>query len=403
MRALFVSNLYPPDYLGGYEILAAQIRDALIQRGHDISVLTSAPSGPPIDPASEPGVFRELRLIRDFARPYGNERAPKLLTTHLNYRAAREVLDRERPELVFVWSQLRLSLGAARAAQDAGIPVAYTMNDMHPASYVAGSFGLKPRRLARFALERLVLAKTCIQSLDLGHATCISRSLQDRLVRAGVPLADARVIYQGIPIERFPAKPEPGRLGDPLRLLFVGQLHDYKGVHTLLEAVARTSASATRELRLTIVGEGPKDYVRELQALADKIPERVRFLDKLPYDELPAVYRDHDAFVFPSTDVEAFGLTFLEAMASGLPLIATQAGGHGEVLEDGETALLFREGDVGGLTEALLRLDRDPDLARRLAANGRRFVESGFTMGRYVEELEGFLLELKVQTGGGRR
>ena len=400
MRALFVSNLYPPDYLGGYEILCAQIREELLKRGHEISVLTSAPAGAALDPASEPGVHRDLRLIRDFQRPYGNERGPKILTTRANYRVASEFLARERPEIVFVWSQLRLSLGPARAAHDANIPVAYTMNDMHPASYVAGGFGLSPRRLARYALENLLFPDTCMQSLDLRHATCISRSLKERLVVAGLPLASARVIYQGIPLERFPPKQAPGSLGDPLRLLFVGQLHAYKGVHTLLEAFARAAARATRELQLTIVGEGPQDYVKRLHALADEAPGRVSFSAKVPYDELPGVYRAHDAFVFPSTSVEAFGLTFLEAMASGLPLIATKVGGHAEVLDDGETALLVGQGDVRALTEALLRLDGDPDLCLRLARKGRRFVEERFTLDRYVAELEAFLEEVKRQGAG---
>jgi glycosyltransferase involved in cell wall biosynthesis len=90
-------------------------------------------------------------------------------------------------------------------------------------------------------------------------------------------------------------------------------------------------------------------------------------------------------------------------MASGLPVIATKGGGHAEVLNEGETALLVDEEDAAALGDALLRLTNDAALCARLAQKGRRLVEERFTMDRYVASLEAFLEEIVPREGAKAR
>lgn len=394
MKLAFVSNLYPPHILGGYERLCALVRDGLVQRGHRVSVLTSdhgVAGGNGVEGATCDGVYRTLRLTCPFDRPADHGRPARWRATVHNRRVARAFFEAERPDLVFVWSQLRLSLGAALAARDLGLPVAYTFNDEHPLGYAAPPFTLQPRGLARFALDRGALPELTWSRLDLGRVTCISRSLRDRLVAGGVPVGHAQIIYQCVPDEhRFAPRADLGGLHDPARVLFLGQLHAYKGVHTLIDAVGRLLAGG-RRVRLTVAGAGPEPYTARLRALAEPIAGAVTFLGAVPPADLAALYREHDLFAFPSLGVEAFGLTFLEAMASGLPVVASTGGGHSEALVDGANSLTFPAEDAPALAAALARVLDDAALRRRLAEAGVATVRERFTTARYVTELEAFL------------
>ena len=389
MRVLIVSNLFPPHVLGGYEILCAQVRDALRSRGHEVHVLTSTHGGPV--PEGD-GVSRILELETPFARPARRSRLRRARVTARNAALARREVERVRPDVVFVWSQLRLSLGAAIAAEASGVPVAYSLNDTHLAGFVPARGG-SPRGWAARLLDRAFAGST-LAALRLRRTTCISAALRDDLVEAGVPVAGAQVIHQGLPIERFPAHLDrPPRTG-PARVLYAGQLHEYKGVHTLLEAVARLGCGPRRRsLEVSVAGDGPAGYVSRLRALAEASGQPVAFLGRVAHDALPAVYRSHDALVFPSVWREPFGLTHLEAMASGTPVVSTVEGGPREFLEDGENALVFRADDPAALAAQLERLLDDHVLARRLARAGRRCVEERFTLSRYVDDLERFLAE----------
>jgi len=390
VRVLVVSNLYPPHVLGGYEILCGQVVERLRGRGHEVHVLTSDHGGG----GGNDGVERALLLETPFDRPAERSRRRRREVARRNAAAAGAAICRFDPDRVFVWSQLRLSLGAAAAAEASGRPVAYTLNDEHLAGYAPVAPGLRPRRLAGWALDRLALRGLTLASLRLRHVTCISDALRRSLVTRGVPVRDARVIHQGIPIERFPPRLERGSSPGPLRLLYTGQLHEYKGVHTLLEAAELVAhRRGAQALRLTIVGYGPEAYVERLVRLAVRSRVPTAFTGRRPHGELPELYRGHDAFVFPSIWDEPFGLTHLEAMASGTPVVSTTRGGPGEFLEHGANALVFDAGDAGDLASRIEALLDRPELRSRLGRAGRETVERRFSLDRYVGDLERFLEE----------
>lgn len=395
MRILVISNLYPPFVLGGYEILCAQVCDELCRLGHEVHVLTSdhgLASGAS-ETADGAEISRDLRLYLPFDRPGELQRRQRASTSRANYAVTAAHLAQVRPDIVFVWSLLRLTVGPARAAQDSGIPVAYTFNDENISSYRAAGIGPSPRRIAASALDRFVMPDATLRGLSFRHSTCISRRLKENLLALNLPVERAEVIYQGIPIERFPLKSEPGQLHDPVRVLYAGQLHAYKGVHTLISAAHRAVAAGAR-LTVNLVGDGPADYRERLHLLAGQGPAEIRFAGKAAHDRMPETYRDHDLLVFPSIWPEPFGLTHLEAMASGLPVISTAGGGQGEFLLDNDNALVFPEDDEVALAERLVRLAGDPDLARRLAHRGRETVAEQFTLQGYVRRLEAFLQEI---------
>jgi glycosyltransferase involved in cell wall biosynthesis len=154
-------------------------------------------------------------------------------------------------------------------------------------------------------------------------------------------------------------------------LLHVGRLAAEKGVHKILEAfrVAR-ALLPVGTLRLVIAGGGPDE-----DALRRAAPADVTFLGVLDHKRaLPELYANADAFVFASL-TETLGLVVLEAMASGLPVIATPAGGVADHLRNGENGLAFPANDIDSMAHAMVRLAMDEKLRDELARGARRTAE----------------------------
>jgi glycosyltransferase involved in cell wall biosynthesis len=234
----------------------------------------------------------------------------------------------------------------------------------------------------------------------MSRTHCVSLDIKRRLLEQGLPIENSQVIYRGIPIEQFPLREHPGSLHQPIRLLFVGQVHSYKGVHTLIDAAHRLAERhGTGYLTVSIVGEGVGEYKKGLVAQASSGPAEVKFLGKVAHRDLSVLYREHDIFVFPSAGggYEGFGATALEAMASGLPVVGTTQGGMAELFVHEKNALVFEAEQPEDLAEKLERMIADNDLRQRLVLTARRQMEQDFTIAGYAEKMERFVLEAAAQ------
>ena len=400
MKILIVSNLYPPFVLGGYEILCARVVASFRARGHEVVVLTTG--GARHDdagnaasrenrlagPAGET-IFRDLKLFLPFGEKPQLARAARQAAEGPNRKAAKNALAAFCPAVVFVWSQLRLGLGAAREAEAEGYPVVYTMNDDHILGFKPGSrSGI--RGALRFIQEELLYPASTWRGLRLENVAAISETVRSRLSSVDPRFFFARIAMQGIPLELFPPKAEIGSAHRPFRILYAGQLHRYKGVHTLVEAVALAGPA---DFALTVAGAGDPGYEAELKSRAVELGLDATFIGKVPADAMGEIYRQADAFAFTSVWDEPFGLTHLEAMASGLPVASVGHGGPGEFLVDDVNALIFGKEDAPGLAGCLRRFADDEALRRRIAAAGRRTVETRFSIESYADRLEAILLE----------
>jgi phosphatidylinositol alpha-1,6-mannosyltransferase len=216
----------------------------------------------------------------------------------------------------------------------------------------------------------------------------ISQANVRRLRQLGIP--EAVVVYPGTdPIRFTPATPTKR---ESLTLLTMGRLVPRKGVDITLRALAQL-VSQFPDLRYHIGGVGPDKGRLEHLTTKLGLNHLVTFLGHVPDDKLPGVYRQADIFVMPAREIEAtgsvegFGIVYLEASASGLPVIAGRSGGAVEAVRDGETGFLVAPDDLPALTETLARLLADADLRQRLGQNGRRWIESEMNWDRAAHHM----------------
>jgi glycosyltransferase involved in cell wall biosynthesis len=208
----------------------------------------------------------------------------------------------------------------------------------------------------------------------------VSRFSADLLA---APPARTRVVYGGADPERFTPRHDADREG----VLFVGRLTPHKGIDRLLRALPDRAA-------LRIVGGGghdPRPPERDYPDLLGRLAQErdVTFLGPVPDAALPGLYRRAAVLALPSVDrtcygrlvpvSELLGLTALEAMASGTPVVASRIGGLAEVVVDGETGFLVEPGDLAALRDRLALVLSDRSLAARLGANARDLVLQRFT------------------------
>lgn len=144
-------------------------------------------------------------------------------------------------------------------------------------------------------------------------------------------------------------------------------------------------------LSVSVVGHGPEDYRAELARLARQGNYKVTFYGKLPPEEIPGVYREHDILVLPSIRDEPFSATPLEAMASGTTVICTRGGGQDELISDRENALVYEKECAEELASRISELVEKPDLSKYLARNALTMVQEEFTMEKYLAAMECFL------------
>lgn len=179
----------------------------------------------------------------------------------------------------------------------------------------------------------------------------VSEALRERMVGVGAAPDRCHVVRNGVDLERF--RPAIRRESPRSRLLTVGNLVPGKGVDTVLKALALLSRRGV-EAELWVAGEGPERASLEGLAAKLHISERVRFLGRVPHGEMPSVYAEADLFCLASR-AEGCPNVVLEALASGLPVVATPVGGVPELVRNGENGVLASGAEPGAFAEALRR------------------------------------------------
>jgi glycosyltransferase involved in cell wall biosynthesis len=204
-----------------------------------------------------------------------------------------------------------------------------------------------------------------------------------------VPLSRVQVMHGGVDESFFTSGRTVGQT--PSTLLFCGRMvgqtqgrRQQKGIDVLLQAMP--AILAHHSVKLEIVGKGP--LLSSFQAMARDlgVADRVKFTGFVEYNRMPEPYSRADLFVLPSRR-ESFGLVLVEAMAAGLPVVATSVGAIPEVIIDGETGILVPPENPSALADAVNNLLGHPQMMKDMGARGRERVERHFTWARVAERV----------------
>jgi len=208
-----------------------------------------------------------------------------------------------------------------------------------------------------------------------------SRHTVKSLESAGIPPDRIKLRYFGAPPEGPYTRPEK----DVLEILYLGRLVDFKGPDLMIRAFERASDLGMRA-KLIIAGDGHLRLACELLAARSPYRERIEFLGAVSADEGKELRRRADVFTAHNckgplmNQVEAFGVSIVEAMSAGLPVVTGRSGGVVDSVVDGETGFLFEPGDIEAHARCLLRLAEDPALRQRLGEQARRRAQTSFSL-----------------------
>ncbi|MDL2353697.1 MAG: glycosyltransferase, exosortase A system-associated [Pseudomonadota bacterium] len=309
-----------------------------------------------------------------------------------------------RPDVIHAHSPPLNAIAALRVGRALGIPVVYEIRAFWEDAAVdhgtSREWGLR-YRLTR-AMETHALKR-------VNAVTTICEGLRAEIVGRGIPAAKVTVIPNAVNIEDFSVgEQRDAALGRELGLDgcqvlgFIGSFYAYEGLDVLLRALPAMLAH-TPALRVLLVGGGPQEA--QLRQLADQlgVAASVVFTGRVPHDQVQRYYNLIDVLVYPRLKMRLTDLVTplkpLEAMAQGRILVASDVGGHGELIDDGKTGVLFEAGNPQALAEKTLALLGAPERWPALRAAGRAFVERERNWGASVARYKPVYAGLPKATG----
>ncbi|MEU0882082.1 glycosyltransferase family 4 protein [Lentzea sp. NPDC005914] len=361
MRVLMLSWEYPPVVVGGLGRHVHALATQLAAQGHDVVVLCRQPSG--TDAVTHPTtdlVSEGVRLIRVAEDPahFVFEKdllAWTLAMGHAMTRAGLALGD-WRPDVVHAHDWL-VTHPAVALAESFGVPLVATIH--------ATEAGRHSGWLSHPLNQQVHSVEWWLANRADSLITCSSAMRSEVAHLFDVDTADVSVLHNGIEPGGWTVRAKDvgaarraySPHGDPL-LLFFGRIEWEKGIQDLIAALPRIRRFH-RGTRVVVAGGGSQtEWLRD-QARKHRVLRAVEFVGHLSDRSLAALLTAANAVVLPSR-YEPFGIVALEAAAAGTPLVASTAGGLGEVVLDGVTGLSFAPGDVDGLTRAVRAVLSDP-------------------------------------------
>jgi glycosyltransferase involved in cell wall biosynthesis len=361
MRILVVNYEFPPVGGGGATANYYLARE-MVKQGHAVRVVTSGFRGLPAR-ADVEGIevvrVPVWRQRQDFTKMH------EMLQYVLSATPRAAVMGRSRgPE---AWDIVQTFF-----AVPSGLVGWWPASCGHIPHVIRLGGGDLPGHEKRFSMAHRVL-RPVVKCLLRGASARVvnSEGLRQR-AQAIFPDLHFEVICNGVDVEIF--RPGPKESERIPTVLFVSRLIERKGLHLLLPALGRLLNEGV-EFRLLVVGDGPMRSQLEQQAEQLGLANTTDFLGLRPRSELPAIYRRADIFCLPSAS-EGMANVMLEALATGLPVVATDVPGSSELVQDGVNGFVVQAGHWEALVEPLRRLLSDTELRQRLGEAGRQHSEN---------------------------
>jgi glycosyltransferase involved in cell wall biosynthesis len=391
VRILSIATTHPRFAGDSEPSYVLSLNRELARRGHEVTTLVPHAAGAELDELVDGVRIRRFRYFFPAAAQrlcYNGGILPNLRKHWLarvnlpSFIAAQafavtRAVTSTRYDVIHCHWLITSGLMGALAGGPAGVPLVVTAH---------GSDVFTNNPLFR-AIDRWVLARCSVCTVNSRRSGLLVSKLNP----------DAR-------IEPVPMGVDPDRFGKHLataqvrrdlgdghpQIIFVGRFSESKGVTDLVRAMPMIAAQLPN-VRLAVVGYGPDEGRIRSTIDEQRVGDLVSIIGPVARGEIPARLASADLLVLPSVKIEGLGVVLLEALASGTPVVGTDAGGIPDIIEDGVTGLLCRSEQPGDIAAKCLRILGDPELMRRTADNGRRLVRDRFSWLRIGALLEAVL------------
>lgn len=363
MKIAIITYHFLPNWLGGIEVATNYMAKELVKRGHEVHIITSYDENLP-KISKENGYYIHRLTCRKVV-------FVGVILFWINIFFSLKKID---PELVHVQS-----IGN-------GIP-AYLAKIIMKKPYLVWGHGSDVYLPWRF---KWIISKIVIE--NAGIVVALSEDMRKRIKKKD----DKNIIVlpNGIDIELFKKGAQNlNPSNDKKTILFVGTLHNVKGVIYLIDAIKIVSQTMS-EVSLLIVGDG-KDR-EELKRIVDRLNlnRYIQFVGKVPNERIPEYMARSDIFVLPSLS-EGLPVVVLEAMASGLPIIATNVGGLPDIIKNGENGFLVKPKNSKEIAEKILVVLKNDELKKKMSNNNKQKANE-YSWEKIVKKLEGIYQGLFV-------
>ncbi len=379
MRILHVLDHSIPLH-SGYTFRTRAILEQQRRMGYETFHLTSPKHLGEYKPEEKVDGFK---FYRTAPLPYWAEKLPLLnqwtVARQLEKRLD-ELIPQLRPDVLHAHSPALNGIAALNMGRKHRIPVVYECRAFWEDAAV--DHGTTSEGSLRYRLTKTLETHVFHQADAI---TTICEGLKQDIVQRRIPTGKVTVVPNAVDLERFAMglEPDPNlqeQLGlDGKTVLgFIGSFYAYEGLSLLLEALPRILATQP-DVRVLLVGGGPQEAILHHRAETLGLEGNVTFTGRVPHDQVQKYYDLVDIFIYPRLTMRLTELVTplkpLEAMAQGKLVLASDVGGHRELIRDGETGLLFAANDSQALADSVLQVVSEQNLWPEMIERARRFVE----------------------------
>lgn len=398
MKIGIISNLYPPYQRGGAEHVVVRTVESLMDKGQDIFVITGKPIGQRVPLERDTDATERIYRFspRNLYFTFYDHRYIwiirllwHIIDTIISYERVEieKVLFREKPDVVITHNLKGIGLRTAKLIQDMDIPHIHIMHDLqliYPSGLLIHgkeheSVLFKPA----YAVYRFFTRRA------FGSPDCVifpSKFLMEKYKEFKF-FKGTKLIVVPNPAPTFNVETRTERMSGPLRLLFVGQLEKHKGIKVLIKAFKKLKFDAY----LNIAGEGTERKYIEHEAKTNKPITDLGFVST---EQLIDILRSADALIVPSLCYENSPTVIYEALSAGVPVIASDIGGVGELMKENVNGYLFEPGNIDDLVEKMIMMNEQKEEFGKRAKEIKETVDA-YSLESYTARLMDLIEEIR--------
>jgi glycosyltransferase involved in cell wall biosynthesis len=404
-KIMICCNVYPPNFIGGAELIAHNQAKQLQSQGYNVIIFTGNIRGHGKRHSLQREDYEGLPVYRvhltseDYDQKFVNF-SHKDVEEHF-----KNILKKFSPDIVHFHNLIGLSVGLIHVAKQQGIKTVLTLHDhwgfcfkntiiknndeiCRDFTQCTECMRVIPDENYRNIPMRIRQDFMAMQLEDIDAFISPSQYLADAYVRAGIPHEKMHIVGYGIDVHRFSQISKKPRAHGRIRFTFVGHMGMHKGIHVLLDALQFIDDIQNVTINLVGDGEFLEKYTEFVQEKG--LDDIVKFWGKI--ENTNHIYSQTDVFILPSIWPENQPVTITEAMASKIPVIASNIGGIPELVDDKKTGFLFEPGNAKDLANKMLVFIQEPKLIDTFGENAYDKIKNN-TYQRRISEIE------KIYTG----